>query len=296
MKEIIRQAWRVIRRYIISGSRSLRYIEGVFLRVVFGAIKDRDINLSRNVLVTVVNDKFIDYFEVFFHSLKTHNPWLNCPLTVVWSKKLSPLSDESRKRIESIWPVVRYHEVDETRYRVFLVQTPEHMLPALFTLECFNMPEWDKVVFFDADMLCLGDVSELFKTDVAIGICPSGNDRIRKHRLAGGWHIRAGMNTGVLVLGKKYRNQEVYEKLFTYKSGQVADQDVLDNYFRWRPVYCFDHKYNYHAQFFWDEYGEMDDVRILHYAGAKPLEHPKEQRMQQWFHYRNSLSSILLKR
>lgn len=241
------------------------------------------VNLGSVSIVTVINDKFIDYFEVFFHSLKKHNPWLTCPLTVVWSKELSPLSDGSRKRIESIWPDVRYHEVEEARYHIFLQQTPEHMLPALFSLECFNMPEWDKVVFFDVDMLCLGDVSELFKTDVAIGICPSGSDRKRKQRLAGGWHMRVGMNTGVLVLGKKCRKRRVYERLFAMKSGSVADQDVLDNYFRWRPVYCFDHKYNYHAEFFWDEYGPKDDVRILHYAGVKPLDEPRLPRMRLWF-------------
>lgn len=259
----------------------LRCIEGALFGIYPG-MKRREIELGRTGVVTVVNDKFIDYFEVFFHSLKKHNTWLKCPLIIVWSKKLSPLSVENRLRIQAIWPDVRYHEVDEVRYRVFLAQTPEHMLPALFTLECFNLPDWEKVVFFDVDMLCLGDVSELFKTNVAIGICPSGNDRMRKQRLAGGWHIRAGMNTGVLVLGKKYRNPEVYEKLFTYKSGQVADQDVLDNYFRWCPVYCFDHKYNYHAQFFWDAYGHVDDVRILHYAGVKPLENPELSRMKVW--------------
>ncbi|MDD4736020.1 MAG: glycosyltransferase [Kiritimatiellae bacterium] len=235
----------------------------------------------------MVNDKFIDYFEVFFHSLKKHNTWLKCPLIVIWSKNLSPLSEESRKRIETIWPDVRYHEVDEDQYRVFLVQTPEHMLPALFTLECFSLHDWDKVVFFDVDMLCLGDVSELFKTEVPFGVCPSGGGRTRKQRLAGGYHLRFGLNSGVLVLGRKFRSQEVYNSFFSHKGGDKADQDVLEHYFRWKPVYCFDHKYNYQSQFFWDEYGAVDDVRILHYAGEKPLAHPQEARMKPWINYRN---------
>ncbi|NCD34907.1 MAG: hypothetical protein EOL87_16005 [Spartobacteria bacterium] len=262
-----------------------RWIERVLFDIYPGIRRCKSVDLTGTALVTVVNDKFIDYCEVFFHSLKKRNPWLDCPLIVVWSKKLSPLNRESRCRIEAVWSDVRYHEVDESKYRVFLKHTPEYMLPALFSLECFNMQGWDKVVFFDVDMFCLGDVSALFRMDVSLAVCPSGNDRQRKQRLAGGYHIRFGLNSGVMVIGKKYRKGDVYRQLFGKPSGHLADQDILENYFKWRPVYCLDHIFNYHAEFFWDEYGSQDDVRILHYAGVKPLDQPELPRMKVWNEY-----------
>jgi hypothetical protein len=50
----------------------------------------------------------------------------------------------------------------------------------------------------------------------------------------------------------------------------------------------FPHQYNYHAQFFWNG-KNTDGVRILHFAGEKPLEKPELPRMKVWFEEREEM-------
>jgi hypothetical protein len=92
---------------------------------------------------------------------------------------------------------------------------------------------------------------------------------------------RIRINTGVLVIGKRYLNDATQRRLARHSGGQFADQDVLNHFLRRRSVYCLDHRFNYHAEFFWR--GDETDVRLLHYAGTKPLDAPDLPRMRPWF-------------
>jgi len=261
------------------------------LQIGCGGLSPRRVSLedSDSLMVTVVNDLFMDYFTIFMRSILHHNPWFNIPLLVLYGDEYSPLSAANRQVIRGIYADVSFQAVEEKRYQPFLNQTPEHMLPALYSLECFRMHEHESIVFLDCDMLCLGDISEIFTTIVDFGICPADRYRDRKERLAGIFARRVGFNTGLMVIGERYRNERTYNSFFRLRSGGLADQDILNRYFRYRPVFCFDHKYNYHAEFFWDKHGVQDDVRILHYAGKKPLAEPGLPRMKIWFEYRERL-------
>ena len=88
------------------------------------------------------------------------------------------------------------------------------------------------------------------------------------------------MNSGVMVIGSKYRTPKFYQQFFRLKSGIMADQNVLTSFFRWRRIYCLPHEYNLHAEFFWQP---GDTSPILHYAGVKPLQEPSLPRMAPWF-------------
>jgi lipopolysaccharide biosynthesis glycosyltransferase len=238
-------------------------------------------------VATVLNDRFVQYFEVLLRSLLLHNPWFHVPITIFHSKNLSPLSGDNQHVIQRIYPDVYYKEVEEHRYQHFHARTPSHLLPALFTLECFNLTNFQHIVFLDSDMLCLGDISELFTTIVDFGACPGGRNRSFKESLAGSCRRRVAINSGMLVIGGRYINDRTYQALFRCQSGQFADQSILNEFFRFQKVYFFHHRYNYHAQFFWNNAERNNDVRLLHFAGIKPLDQPELDQMRIWFEYRN---------
>jgi lipopolysaccharide biosynthesis glycosyltransferase len=233
-------------------------------------------------VATVLNNDFVEYFLVFLHSIRKHNPWFKLPIIIFYSQLRSALSTHNQTRIRKAYKQVEFREVDESKYEHFKKDTPERLLPALFKLETFGIKGHNRVIFLDADMLCLGDISQLFTSDIDFGAVPAGKDRDVKERVANTFRRRVGFNSGVMVIGEKYLNDRTYESLFRYKSGPCADQDVLNRFFRFRKVYCFPHQYNYHAQFFWNG-KNTDDVRILHFAGEKPLEKPELPRMKVWF-------------
>ena len=242
-------------------------------------------------VATVLNDAFVQYFLVLLFSIKKHNPGFDENVVVIHSKTLSPLSLENQARIRRMHDRVRFLCVDEAPYTRFFPVTPPRLHAALLKLEVFRLPGYDRVIFLDSDMLCLGDLTGLLTLDVSFAASLAGKDRTKKERLAGHTRRRMGFNTGVMVIGKEYLNERTWHELThaPLKPCPTADQDILMRFFRWKKVFCLDHRYNYHAQFFWRGDGSDGEVRLLHYAGPKPLEAPEEPRMRIWFDYQSAM-------
>jgi lipopolysaccharide biosynthesis glycosyltransferase len=234
------------------------------------------------VVATVASDTFTDYALVLLDSIRRHNPWFaRLPLRVFWSPQLAPLSPVNQARVLQAHVETTFVSVDGAAYERYRPQTPPRLMAALLTLEAFGIRDADRVVFLDADMVCLGDLTDLFTLDVDLAGCHTGSDRAAKEARAGTLARGLKINTGVLVIGRRYLRDSTRRRLARYPSGAFADQDVLNRFLRGRPVYCLDHRFNYHAQFFWR--GDETDVRLLHYAGTKPLEAPDLPRMRPWF-------------
>jgi lipopolysaccharide biosynthesis glycosyltransferase len=244
---------------------------------------------QKPVIMTVLNDAFAEYFRVLLFSIIKHNPGFDLPLVILYSETLSPLSTGEQEHIRAMYPNVTFEVIDEKPFARFFPVTPPRLHPALLKLDIFRPRGFDRVIFLDADMLCLGDLSGLFGLDVSFGASLAGKDREKKERMKNRFKFRLGFNTGVLTIGKKYLDGGMYRRLMhqKVKPCPTADQDILIRAFRWKRVWCLDHRYNYHAQFFWK--GDESDVKILHYAGAKPLEQPREARMKIWFAYRDEM-------
>lgn len=244
---------------------------------------------SRPCLALVVDDAFVEYALVLIASIREQNPWFHEEAVVLWNPTLSPLSANNKDRLQRMYDRVRFLEVDALPYEKYFTEAPKHLHPALLKLALFRLGGYDRVVFIDSDILCLGDIRELFTMDVHFAACPAGKDRAMKERLAGKFRRRAGLNSGVMVIGKRYLGENVHRSLLRYRSGPCADQDVLQRFFRWRGMTCLDHRYNYHAGFFWKGDGSDGDVRLLHFAGEKPLQCPDLPRMKMWFEARDRL-------
>ena len=242
----------------------------------------RALGSDRCTVATVADDAFTEYVLVLLHSIREHNPWFaRLPVRVFWSPQLAPLSPRNQERIRQTHPGTTFVSIDGARYERYRPQTPPRLMAALLTLEAFGIRDADRVVFLDADMVCLGDLTDLFTLDVDLAACPTGSNRAAKEARAGTVCRRIRINTGVLVIGRRYLNEATQRRLARHPSGQFADQDVLNGFLRRRPVYCLDHRFNYHAEFFWR--GDEPDVRLLHYAGTKPLDAPDLPRMRPWF-------------
>ena len=200
------------------------------------------------LFTTVCNDKYIDGALVMLHSMKTNiKHFRECDVKFFYSPGIADLSKSNMKKIKEVAPNVIFEEVDPNNYMPAKIPGAGNRAPecksAYLTLESFKETEYDKVILFDIDMLCIGDVSELFEYDVEYG--------------------QVGVNTGLVVLGKKYRTREVYDGLIEMihsHNGNGMDQGIPNDYFRGReePIpRIFNHYPLY----------EMNvDSRIIHWA------------------------------
>lgn len=178
------------------------------------------------------------------------------------------------------------HLSQETYYRLFI--------PLIF-------PQYEKILYLDADMLILSDVAKLYETkidgypagavqDVICHILQAHSESI------GLSDVRKTFNAGVLLINTvEFEKQKIREKCLALLSEDYrrkerklifADQDAL-NIVLYENHYRLDGKWNYQPQYLWRVEEIMDDVRekyvrdandaaVLHYSGdRKPWDNPK---------------------
>jgi lipopolysaccharide biosynthesis glycosyltransferase len=247
---------------------------------------------ANTIIASVFNDEFVDHYIVLYKSIIEYNPWFNYNWIVYHHKEYSTLSPSSMERLIAANPKIQFKEIDVRPYKKVFSRIPAYFIPSVLKLEIFKLSMFRKIVFFDADMLCMGSIKELFDTDIALGGCLSGKDYDLKEISHSVFAQRAVINGGLLILNNKVATKLNFMRLLRVKGFfQTADQGIINTYFRFMPKYLFHHKYNYHADFYADKIAE-DDVRILHYAGPKPHANPELIQSRYWIEKYNKYFNL----
>jgi lipopolysaccharide biosynthesis glycosyltransferase len=175
------------------------------------------------------------------------------------------------------------------------VQYPKHRV-AFLSLECFRPTEYEKVFFFDCDMLCIRDISE-------------GIEEAPSEWVSGCGGSPTDINCGLMMIGKSWLNEEVYNnmvdcvntmgetRLFTQHmiNHVVPSFNLISDDYNWKvaPTTDSDRKIT--------EYGITDTTKIIHWAGAlpdknrkpypKPWEEDRDSNSltQLWYKYKDEM-------
>ncbi|MBN7813413.1 hypothetical protein J0A68_20830 [Algoriphagus sp. H41] len=222
---------------------------------------------SRRMYCTVTNDAFVPGTLVMLHSLAKHvAAFGKSRLKVFFNRTFSSLSADYRRDILEICPHAELEEVFQPRYELGRLEDEFHR-PAFLTLEAFRQTEADQVVFFDSDMMCLRDFSEVLTIgfDFAATRCRSNG---------GVW-----LNTGFFVLNRRLIGMEVYGELLErlpLDHGHMVDQPLINQYISEMnmEVLELERFYNYlyvggHPEIPDDSryLEDLPEIRILHWAG-----------------------------
>jgi lipopolysaccharide biosynthesis glycosyltransferase len=172
-------------------------------------------------------------------------------------------------------------ETKEHEYSKFILKfkrTPGanlRFIPSLFTFDAFDLASaYDKVLYLDADMIVLSNISELFELTCEIAVTPDAGeyDLSKKY---------SKFNGGFLMIDGSVRHKDYKKKLIdaamTLNRMEYADQSVMNSALRGKVTYltsqynclkrCFpDNKFNQYS----------DSIKIIHYVGAKPWHSTKK--------------------
>jgi lipopolysaccharide biosynthesis glycosyltransferase len=254
---------------------------------------------------TVCDDRFLIGAVVMLQSLMDRIPGFDRQrLKVFFDNQISPLSDRSQAQLREVAPHVEFESIANEVYRRADVREESHRA-AYLTLEAFQYTGFRRVVFFDSDMLCLRDFSELFDDAAEFIACTAGayrsEDRIvrwtkpsapspsllprairKLGRLTGIAFPPAEevvINSGFMVIGKRHLGPSTYlEMIETVRrredKAHMLDQIIINGHFQRKkiPIRLLPHSYNFRT---WggghgsDELFEelRDEIRILHYSG-----------------------------
>ena len=171
----------------------------------------------KNLLTTVCDNGYALGAQVMIYSIsKNLKNFSVQDIKVYYNDTIAPLSDENKKRFNALGDNVILEHVDESKY--IDAKVPYHQgrdvgsKAAYLTLESFNESNYDKVIMFDVDMLCIKDFSELFTSNYEFGIF--------------------NRNTGFVVLGRSARTPEIYNNLISQiksHNGDFMDQGLIIN-------------------------------------------------------------------
>lgn len=253
----------------------------------------------RTCLITISDSEFSIGTEVLLYSFHKYNPEFKGDVVVI----CEDLPQQDRQRISSV-SAVRFEAPNE-RLRESVERLREHeprlndIYRRLFSLEAFRLSEYDRVVYLDSDMYCMGDISHLFTANDPFLACADGftyADRIEARLNEGasgdfreryGKRMSASFNAGVMSIGPRALGDSIYDDLLDWlrperwKSmgpGKFTDQMLLNIHFDGEFT-CLDACDNYMV--FLEGYQKIaegagyNDARLVHFAGS----------LKPWFRY-----------
>ena len=209
-----------------------------------------------------MSNNFFMGFSVTMKSFLHHNPWFDWEF-VVLDDHLSPRIKSEMKKIYSnlIFRKPNY----EAYSRINFNRTIDSLKTTFYKLDAFSLYDYDRVVQLDMDMVCQGDMREVFEQTEPFSACLT-------YRLQADV-LGADFNSGFFVVNKKFLNQTTYEKLLSIASVGYAmpDQKTLNTFFN-RKFNILDKKYNCEKRMIKSKnnYMKPEDMIIIHYVGKKP--------------------------
>ena len=219
--------------------------------------------MKKNILFTThLDDNFIDGALVMLYSMKKHvKDFMDYPVKIMHSTKIAGISKENQLKLTKLIPHIHFEDINKDEYIKAPVKYPKHRT-AFLSLECFRPTTYDKVFFFDCDMLCIKDISE--------GIINSPPTQV-----SGCGGSSNDINCGLFVVGKKYLNENTYNKLVEsislFGESRLFTQHMINHIipsfnllpegYNWKvsPEGNLTHNYKI-----------ANDTKIIHWAGALP--------------------------
>ncbi|WHS05945.1 glycosyltransferase [Ligilactobacillus salivarius] len=206
---------------------------------------------------------YVIYKELSAESLNKLN-WINEKMLTV-NLQTVKVSEKLHERLDKITlGKDKYKLPISSYYRIFLADI---------------LPDVDRIIYLDVDVLAIGDLTELWHTDLEgnfLAACldeqaftKSGTNVLQPRR-------REYFNSGVLVLDLfLFRKYNIISEFFDYLIDttdlyNLGDQDALNLYFL-DAVKLLDSSWNY-GVYSHKKYSGVNDIKILHYFGfSKPL-------------------------
>jgi len=262
-------------------------------------------------LVTVIDKRYFLGGLVMIYSFVKNNPWFKGDIIII--------ADDLPKYMKealSLFPNVRWTGIDselKDRLTLFNRVSPEYTSsPQKFNkLMAFGFTEYEKLLFLDADVLCCGDLSDLFSMRIAgLHACPDRSYYLNKKRerytflACNQEEQKAGLeyiecfNSGVMLINFGHLTKNTLTDLFsmispikfsTVKTGH-CDQYILNLFFNKR-YFKISSIYNYllHCQeeVFSKEGLTFNDAKIIHFVknpkpwNKSPIE--KGSSLEMWY-------------
>lgn len=141
-------------------------------------------------------------------------------------------------------------------------------LNPFYRYEIFKNSEYNKILYVDIDVVILGELNSVFDLEGDFSAVELAKVTNLSYVSPG----QRGFNAGVMLIGKKYLNNEVFDELIKITKNTVfnGNQKVFNIFFKDKITFL-DYKYNLTTDLLTAE--RIDEAKIIHFIGErKPWE------------------------
>jgi len=238
-------------------------------------------------LVSILDDRFSQYFYVFLNSFLENNKWFDGDLIILYNDDLSHLSDENIEKLKFLYRKIVFKKIKTEGYfnlielfKTKVSKTFHRFIPSVLTIETFNLIDYDRVVYLDSDTLVIGDLFDLFRIENDIVATRDTSNYITDTTIKVKNDDSILLNGGFLSLSGKFMRSDEHVKnmieLFPKISEpKFLDQTLMNTYFKNFDVLFLSSDYNLLKRCFDDDHindfnKAIKDIKVIHYVGQKP--------------------------
>lgn len=137
-------------------------------------------------LVTLADNGYTIPAYTMIKSFLKHNAWFEGDVVII---QKGEFQKEAEDNLKSLYDKIIFYRPNETIYQKAIKrfeQCNEKVLnlcelywPHMLKFEVFGMEQYDRVVFYDSDMLFVGDVKEAFFNNYHFALCVDDNTALR---------------------------------------------------------------------------------------------------------------------
>jgi UDP-glucose:(glucosyl)LPS alpha-1,3-glucosyltransferase len=223
------------------------------------------VNYQRFAIVTVTDTNYLVGTQVLFYSFLKNNSWFEGDIIVI-ENDLTTIEKQSLSQFPNIKFISPSKVLLERIKMLGHFWKPAQENPKQFySIEAFDLKGYDKILFFDSDMLCIGDIKPLFSNNKA-PILAAADSLVSRNELREkssflprikaffqkGNEYFTSFNSGLLLINTLLLSPTTYQDLvnminpmvFQYNNTRHTDQYILNMYF-YKIVQIISFDYNY---------------------------------------------------
>jgi len=175
--------------------------------------------LKKIAFSTVLTKNYIPYFCALLESIIKNHGLLDEMLVFITENGHFGINKICQKELLKLYSFIKFICVDKDNYAK--LKNKNKNSPKYWVFENFKMNSYDKIICLDCDLICLAPLYQLMSIDCDIGM-------VREVQR------KTSFNSGVMVIGKKTLNKEIYWDLINHvpKINFFGhDQAIINDYF-----------------------------------------------------------------
>jgi lipopolysaccharide biosynthesis glycosyltransferase len=237
--------------------------------------------MERYALCIITNDAYSDGVCVDILSFLKHNKWFDGDIVVI---DYGFLSDNVKRKIMAMYDKVKFKVANDERYQQLhknvealkeALPISIYAFPYIYKIEAFGLEGYDRVVFFDSDLVVFGDVKYLFDNPYDFAVSMDSNDKDDVFDMSERWRNPGDfINSGVISI--KNPSKEMFDELFditlSFRRGSIYqgltyEQDCISTFLDRKKVRIIPFTYNFPQIEFIYRGITLTTQKIVHYYG-----------------------------